>query len=346
MPEAVQDGARSTPPRTATTNSGRSGGTANSTMPTIPTAKMSSSPALGGDPVDSNSRMRLHAFLLSCTAPGGAKVQASSSPEAIPFLIGVIEWAHGLMRDKQGGYVSGYVLGSMNSALVSLAALLLAIVLSFSSRLNVGIPALGLAWLLGALTPGSKSEALATAFPASLFLTLLGVTLLFAAAESNGTLARLAERAVALVGGDRRLVPWMLFLLAGAVSAVGPGAVSSVALVAPLAAPIGARLGLPAFLVALCVANGANAGNLSPLSVVGIIANSRMAEAGLAGHEAKVFAANFLAHVIVTVVVYVFWLRRSEAVGSPDPRWPGAGASPSSGSTLPPWPCSRPGPWG
>ena len=112
----------------------------------------------------------------------------------------------------------------MSLPVVSLAALLLAIVLSFSSRLNVGIPALGLAWLLGALTPGSKSEALATAFPASLFLTLLGVTLLFAAAESNGTLVRLAERAVALVGGDRRLVPWMLFLLAGAVSAVGPGA--------------------------------------------------------------------------------------------------------------------------
>ena len=205
----------------------------------------------------------------------------------------------------------------MSPAVVALAALLLAISLSFSSRLNVGIPALGLAWLLGALTPGSKSEALAAAFPASLFLTLLGVTLLFAAAESNGTLARLAERAVGLVGGDRRLVPWMLFLLAGTVSAVGPGAVSSVALVAPLAAPIAARLGLPAFLVAVSVANGANAGNLSPLSVVGIIANSRMAEAGLAGHEAKVFAANFLAHVVVTVVVYVLWLRRSEA--SPDP---------------------------
>jgi Na+/H+ antiporter NhaD/arsenite permease-like protein len=207
----------------------------------------------------------------------------------------------------------------MSLAVLSLAALLLAIVLSFSSRLNVGIPALGLAWLLGALTPGSKSEALATAFPASLFLTLLGVTLLFAAAESNGTLGRLAERAVGLVGGDRRLVPWMLFLLAGTVSAVGPGAVSSVALVAPLAAPIAARLGLPAFLVAVSVANGANAGNLSPLSVVGIIANSRMAEAGLTGHEAKVFAANFLAHVVVTVAVYVVWLRRSGAMASPDP---------------------------
>ena len=97
----------------------------------------------------------------------------------------------------------------------------------------------------------------------------------------------------------------MLFVLAGLVSAVGPGAISSVALVAPLAAPVARRLALPAFLVALVVANGANAGNLSPLSAVGIIANSRMAEAGLTGHEAKVFAANFLAHVAVTVGAYL-----------------------------------------
>jgi Na+/H+ antiporter NhaD/arsenite permease-like protein len=199
----------------------------------------------------------------------------------------------------------------MNLALVSLAFLLFAIALSFSSRLNVGVAALALAWLLGVSTPGTKGDALAAAFPAQLFLTLLGVILLFGIAESNGTLTRLSERAVRLVGGDPRLVPWMLFVLAGLVSAVGPGAVSTVALVAPLAAPIAKRLALPAFLVALVVANGANAGNLSPLSAVGIIANSRMAEAGLAGHEAKVFAANFLAHVAVTVGAYLFWLWRA-----------------------------------
>ena len=62
---------------------------------------------------------------------------------------------------------------------------------------------------------------------------------------------------------------------------------------------IGARTGVPAFLTALMVANGANAGNLSPLSAVGVIANARMAAAGLGGHEWKVFAANFLAHVLV-----------------------------------------------
>ena len=59
------------------------------------------------------------------------------------------------------------------------------------------------------------------------------------------------------------------------------------------------RAGVPRFLTALAVANGANAGNLSPISAIGIIANTKMAEAGLGGHEAKVWIANFVAHVLV-----------------------------------------------
>ena len=201
----------------------------------------------------------------------------------------------------------------MSAALASLVALLCAIALSFGTRVNVGLAAIALAFVLGLLVPGTKPDAVAAAFPASLFLTLLGVTLLFASSEANGTLARLAERAVRLARGDRRIVPWLLFLVAFLVAAVGPGAVPSVALVAPLAAAVSVQLGLSPFLGALMVANGANAGNLSPLSAVGIIANSRMAEAGLHGHEAKVFAANAIAHVAVTALVYAFWLWRQPA---------------------------------
>jgi Na+/H+ antiporter NhaD/arsenite permease-like protein len=161
------------------------------------------------------------------------------------------------------------------------------------------------------------------AFPAPLFLTLLGVTLLFAATEANGTLARVAGRAVRLARGDVRVVPWVLFAIAFAVSAAGPGAVPSVALVAPVGAAVATRMRFSPFLAALVVANGANAGNLSPLSAVGIIANSRMAEAGLWGHEGKVFAANALAHLFVTLAAYLVWRSRSH------PPSGGAEAAPS-----------------
>jgi di/tricarboxylate transporter len=94
------------------------------------------------------------------------------------------------------------------------------------------------------------------------------------------------------------------------VASVGPGSISTVALIAPLAMAIGARAGLPHFLTALMVANGANAGNLSPFSAVGIIANSKMAEAGIVGHEAKVWFANFAAHVVVSLAAWAWLVRR------------------------------------
>jgi di/tricarboxylate transporter len=62
------------------------------------------------------------------------------------------------------------------------------------------------------------------------------------------------------------------------------------------------------------VANGANAGNLSPISSVGIIANSKMAAAGIVGHEGVVMLANLLAHALVAASAYgfyLFWVRRS-----------------------------------
>jgi Na+/H+ antiporter NhaD/arsenite permease-like protein len=138
-------------------------------------------------------------------------------------------------------------------------------------------------------------------------VTLAGVTLLFALADGNGTLERLAVRALRLARGDARVVPLVLFAIACAVSTLGPGAISSVALLAPMAMQVGARAGLPPFLTALAVTNGANAGNLSPVSAVGVIANTKMAEAGLGGHALKVWAANFLAHLLVGAAAYVIF---------------------------------------
>jgi di/tricarboxylate transporter len=70
---------------------------------------------------------------------------------------------------------------------------------------------------------------------------------------------------------------------------------------------IGRQLQVPAVLTALAVANGANAGNLSPISAVGVIANSRMAEAGLGGHEGLVMTANLVASVLVAAAAYVLF---------------------------------------
>ncbi|MBL8987216.1 MAG: C4-dicarboxylate ABC transporter [Gemmatimonadetes bacterium] len=193
----------------------------------------------------------------------------------------------------------------MTPAAWALAALLLAIVLSVVTRLNVGVVALALAWLVGVGAGGLSPERIIQGFPASLFLTLTGVSLLFASAEANGTLERLTHRGLGLVGGQARWLPPVFFLLAGLISSAGPGAILAVALLAPLGMPLARRVGIPLFLMALMIGLGANAGNLSPISSVGVIANAKMAEAGVGGHEGKVWFANFAAHLLVAVAAFL-----------------------------------------
>jgi di/tricarboxylate transporter len=193
------------------------------------------------------------------------------------------------------------------AATLALLALLLAIALSMTARVNVGLLSMALAWLIGVYAAGMKADAVIAGFPASLFLTLAGVTFLFAIAKVNGTLDLLANRATVLVRGNAGLLPVVFFVLAGAISTIGPGAIASVALVAPIAMATGMRAGIPNLLSAVMVATGANAGNLSPISAVGAMANSLMAKDGLGGHEIRVWAANFLAHLLVAAGAYLLF---------------------------------------
>ena len=195
----------------------------------------------------------------------------------------------------------------MSAAELSLFALLLVIVVSLTSRINIGVLAIALAAAVAILAAGWTPNQVMAEFPSGLFLTLVGVTLLFGVAQKNGTLEAITLRVVRLCGGRTALLPLSFFLLAGVLSAVGPGAIAATALVVPLAMVAGVRAGIPVFLIALMVANGANAGNLSPVSAVGIIVLTQMDMTGLAGHEANVFVANFIAHSAVALAAYVLF---------------------------------------
>lgn len=137
-----------------------------------------------------------------------------------------------------------------------------------------------------------------------LLITLAGVTLLFACAQSNGTMEGAARQVLRLCRGHASLLPPIFFLLAALLAMVGPGAILSCALLAPLAMSSGARAGVPAFLIAIMVGHGANAGNLSPFSMVGVIAGGLMTRAGLGGHELRVWLFHSAANVAVAVAAY------------------------------------------
>ncbi len=192
----------------------------------------------------------------------------------------------------------------MNLAWISLVALLVAITLSMLTQVNVGVVSLAFAWIVGVYLGGMPLNTVIGTFPVQLFLTLIGVTLLFGMAGINGTLGRLAARAVSVCRGNAGVIPVMFFLIALTLSSIGPGNIATTAILAPMAMAVGARAAVPPFLMALMVGNGAQAGALSPFAPTGVIVNGIMERIGLAGHEMQTYGNNLFAHAIVTFGAY------------------------------------------
>ena len=192
-------------------------------------------------------------------------------------------------------------------AILSVCALALAVLVSCVSRLNVGVLALALAWIVGVYFGGMPVATIMSGFPSQLFLTLTGVTLLFALAETNGTLERITHHAVRLCRGNRGTIPIMFFALGAILSSMGPGNIATAALLAPLAMATAARVGIPLFLMAIMVGNGSNSGALSPFAPTGIIVNGIMAKNGLPGLELQTYLYNLLAHALVAFSGYALF---------------------------------------
>ena len=92
---------------------------------------------------------------------------------------------------------------AVSHAAVSLLALLAVIVISCVTPINLGFLSIALAFLIGHFMAGLPVPAIVSGFPGSLFLTLTGITLLFAQARVNGTLDKVAARSTRLARGNR-----------------------------------------------------------------------------------------------------------------------------------------------
>ncbi len=192
----------------------------------------------------------------------------------------------------------------MDVATLSLGALAIAIIVSCTIRLHVGFLAIALAWVVGVFIAGMSANDVMAGFPTRLFLTLAGVTLLFSQAQANGTLDLIAQKAVRLCRGNVGMMPIMFFLLSFILASVGPGNISSTALMAPMGMAVAGQVGIPAFLMAIMIGNGANAGALSPIAPTGVIVNGVMADIGLGGNEVQTYLNNMMAHIVIALAAY------------------------------------------
>ena len=194
----------------------------------------------------------------------------------------------------------------MNLGIISLIALLAAIIIGFVRNANVGILCMGFSMVLG-LVFGLDAKEILSGFSSSLFIQMVGITYLFAIINSNGTLELLARKMVGLVGKKKALIPFVMYILGFLICAVGPGAIPSLAIIPVIAIPVAVSAGINPIMTAIIGDLGVMSGRMSPLTPEAAVVRELMGEQGLTGNTIPIMIGMTITALIVVVLVYIYY---------------------------------------
>ena len=190
--------------------------------------------------------------------------------------------------------------------ILSLVALVIAVVVSCISERNVGIMCIAFGFIIAMLPDsGLQVAQLNKFFPLRLFMILVGATLLFSMATINGTVEKLAKWAVKGSRGVVGLLPIIFFILAVVLAAIGPGNIATCVVLAPIGMALSGATRISPFLMTLMIVNGANAGALSPLAPTGIIANGLVEKIGMEYIGSQIFLNSLLGNGVAAAFAFV-----------------------------------------
>ncbi|MDT5299734.1 MAG: hypothetical protein QOG79_2976 [Mycobacterium sp.] len=194
----------------------------------------------------------------------------------------------------------------MPTELIPILALVVMFIAATVLPVNMGALGFVAAFAVGTLAVGMDADQIIGGFPSSLFLTLVGITYLFAIAQNNGTVDLLVRGAVRLVRGRVALIPWVMFGITGVLTSIGALGPAAVAIVAPIALGFAARYKINALLMGMMVIHGAQAGGFSPISIYGVTVNNIADKAGLTNSPLTLFLGSLLFNAAIGVLLFVF----------------------------------------
>src|SRR5215208_177943 len=195
--------------------------------------------------------------------------------------------------------------------LIPILALVAMFVAATLLPINMGTLGFVAAFLVGTLAVGMNTDDIIAGFPSELFLTLVGVTYLFAIAQNNGTVDLMVRGAVRLVRGRVAFIPWVMFGITGVLTALGALGPAAVAIIAPIALGFAKRYRINALLMGMMVIHGAQAGGFSPISVYGVTVNNIVAKAHLVNSPVALFLGSLFFNAAIGVLLFVFLGGRS-----------------------------------
>ncbi|MFG2652146.1 SLC13 family permease [Streptomyces sp. NPDC048436] len=195
----------------------------------------------------------------------------------------------------------------MSAELISILVLVVVFVIATTRSINMGALAFAAAFVVGELVADLDADGIFAGFPGDLFVVLVGVTYLFAIARANGTTDWLVHASIRLVRGRIALIPWVMFVITGALTAIGAVSPAAVAIVAPIALSFAAQYGISPLLMGAMVVHGAQGGGFSPISIYGSIVNGIVEREKLPGNEVGLFLASLVVNLIIAGIVFVLF---------------------------------------
>lgn len=188
------------------------------------------------------------------------------------------------------------------SQFVPLIVLVVMFVIATKWPLNIGVMGLVASFGVGYFMLGMSDKEILAEFPASIVLTIIGVTYFFSMAQRNGTINVIVQTCVRLVRGKTMLLPWVFFLIAAALTSLGTFSPAAVALLAPAAIGFAYESRVHPVLMGAFIINGAHAGGFSPLSVAGVLVHDIAQENGFPISQGGLFAASFALNLLLSAL--------------------------------------------
>ena len=191
--------------------------------------------------------------------------------------------------------------------IIPLVVLVVMFVVATKWPLNIGVMGLVASFGVGYFMLGMSDKQILEEFPASIVLTIIGVTYFFSMAQRNGTIDIIVQACVRLVRGRTMMLPWVFFLMAAALTSLGTFSPAAVALLAPAALGLAYESRIHPVLMGAFVINGAHAGGFSPLSVAGVLVHDIALKNGFPISQGALFTASFALNLILSALTIVLF---------------------------------------
>lgn len=185
---------------------------------------------------------------------------------------------------------------------ISLIVFAVIIILAFWRKTNIGVLAFAAALILGRII-GMTDKEVVKGLSSSLFVTLTGITLLFAAVNATGAFEMISKKIISLAGKRIWVLPISCYLIGFILAIIGPGAIPPTTLAVTISVSMAIAAGYNPVMMGVIAGMGLMGGRVSPITPEGNLVLTLAAEQGVTG---SVISPVLWFQVVTTVFFALF----------------------------------------